>query len=149
MNHEMIQQKLLALFDGPLTEKERQLVEGHLAECAACRRAVAEWKVVSRSLFSSPTFSEASEDFFVTKVMDRVRSAAPLSGFALWRPTLKWLVPLVGSAAIAAWAFFSIMPLSDLSSGSSLEAAYSNSYNARSANGITPASYSTSDEFTP
>jgi anti-sigma factor RsiW len=151
MNHELIQQKLMALYDGPLTEEERKLVEGHLAGCSSCRRAVAEWKVISQGLFTSPTFSEAREDYFVAKVMDRVKSTTPETGFALWRPTLKWLVPLVGSAAMAAWAFASILPLSDFSSGSSLESAFSNtsSYTVRSSNGITMASYSSSDEFAP
>jgi anti-sigma factor RsiW len=147
MNHELIQQKLMALYDGPLTEKERKLVESHLGKCPACRRAIAEWKVVSRGLFASPTFSEASEDFFVAKVMDRVRSSTPEKVQSPWSLTFRWLVPLVGSAVMASWVFFSVLPNSTgFSSNNSIAAAFSyDSSPTPVSNGIILASYSTNE----
>jgi anti-sigma factor RsiW len=152
MTHEMIQQKLFALYDGPLTEQERKLVEGHLAQCPECRKAIAQWKAVSARLFPAHTFSEAAEDFFVAKVMDRVRSSSMEAGRALWGLTLRWVLPLVGSAALAGWVFFSVLPDSTgLSSSNSLEAAFSSQpvYSASSGNGIMLASYSSSEEIVP
>ncbi len=150
MTHEMIQQKLFALYDGPLTEKERKLVEGHLAQCTDCRKAIAQWKAVSARLFPPHTYSEASEDFFVAKVMDRVRSSSLETGKSVWNLTLRWLVPLVGSAALAGWVFFSVLPdTTDLSSNSA-EAAFSSetTYPASTGNGVMLASYS-SEEIVP
>lgn len=151
MTHEMIQQKLLALYDGPLTEQERKLVEVHLAQCAGCRKAVAQWKAVSVRLFPAQTFSEASEDFFVAKVMDRIRSTSLEAGKFAWGMLLRWAFPLVGSAALAAWAFFSVMPESvGFSSTSSADAAFSSytSYASASSNGMMQVSYSP-DEIAP
>lgn len=148
MNHELIQQKLFALYDGPLTEKERKLVEGHMAQCPGCRKAIAQWKALSVRLFPPQTFSEAAEDFFVAKVMDRVRSSVPEKRQSLWSLTLRWLVPLVGSAVVAGWVFFSVLPdSSTFSSGNNVEAAFSSesSYPASSGNGVVLASYSSQD----
>src|ERR1039458_6362079 len=108
MNHEIIQQKIMALYDGPLTEKERKLVEGHLPQCYECRRAIAEWKAVSRRLFPPHAFSEASEDFFVVKTMNRIESASPKGGFLPQGFVLRWLAPLLGSAGVAAWVFLDL-----------------------------------------
>jgi len=149
MTHEMIQQKLFALYDGPLTEQERKLVESHLAQCAECRRAIAQWKAVSARLFPVHTFSEAAEDAFVAKVMGRVRSAG--EKVESWTTLFfRWMVPLAGSAVVAGWVFFSV--LSDSSSFSStsssnVEAAFSSdsSYSSGSGNGIVLASYSSQD----
>jgi|HubBroStandDraft_1064217.scaffolds.fasta_scaffold77575_3 anti-sigma factor RsiW len=152
MNHEAIQQKLLALFDGPLTEKERKLLEGHLPQCAECRRAVAEWKVVSRKLFPAQAFSEASEDFFVLKVMNRLDSASQEKGFFSRGFALRWLIPLLGSASVAAWVFFTVLPDStELVAPTNVETAFSSnfSYGTSTNNGITLASYSPTDNYTP
>ncbi len=152
MTHEAIQLKLFALYDGPLTEKDRKLVESHLPGCPECQRAIAEWKALSAKLFPSTTLSEASEDFFVTKAMDRVRSASLESGKISWNLTLRWLVPLVGSAAMAAWVFFAVLGDSaELSSSPTVQTAFSSdsSYPASTGNGLVLASYSSSDEIVP
>ncbi len=150
MTHETIQQKLFALYDGPLSERERKLVEGHLTQCPECRKAIAQWKSVSARLFPSQTFSEASEDFFVAKVMDRVRSSALDAGKSAWGWVLRWALPLVGSAVLAGWAFFSVLPDTGLYSAPSADAAFSSysSYASASGNGIMQASYSP-DEIAP
>jgi anti-sigma factor RsiW len=105
MTHREIQEKLFALYDGPLTEQERALVEGHLAGCGDCRGSIAEWKRISETLFRLPAFSEAEEDRFVSKVMGRLEPAPPKRAF-----TLRWLVPLVGTAVAAAWVLFFVLP---------------------------------------
>ena len=151
MNHELIQQKLMALYDGPLTEKERKLLEGHLAQCADCRRAIAEWKAVSARLFPPHAFSEAAEDFFTTKVMDRIQATAVESAAFSWNLVLRWGLPLLGSAAVAAWVFFSVLPnITGLSTNNNLEAAFSYETPVPSStgNGIMMASY-TSQEIVP
>lgn len=148
MNHELIQQKLMALYDGPLTEKERKLVEGHLAQCAECRKAVAQWKAISVRLFPAQTISEATEDYFVAKIMDRVRSTAQEKGISPAALIFRWLVPLVGSAVVAGWVFFSVLPGStETSSNNSVAAAFSpdSSYTASAGNGFMLASYSSND----
>jgi anti-sigma factor RsiW len=151
MTHEMIQQKLFALYDGPLTEKERKLVEGHLAQCPECRKAISQWKALSARLFPAQPYSEATEDFFVAKVMDRVRASSLETGKALWGLALKWLLPLAGSAALAGWVFFSVLPdTASLSSNNTVEEAFSSqpTYSSSTGNGITLASYS-SEEIVP
>jgi anti-sigma factor RsiW len=108
MNHTEIKQKLFALYDGPLTEKERVLVEVHLSACPECRRAVGEWENISGALFTRPSFSEAAEDRMVARVMERIKPApAP---WLPWKSDLKWFMPLLGSALAAAWVFFLVLP---------------------------------------
>ncbi|HVZ79246.1 MAG TPA: zf-HC2 domain-containing protein [bacterium] len=114
MNHEMIQEKLFALYDGPLTEQERKVVEGHLSQCRQCRRALAEWKALSQRLFPKIAFSEASEDIFTLGVLRQLEPYRPAEVF--WtRPLFKWAVPALGAAALIAWFF-----LSSLNTGAGL-----------------------------
>ena len=150
MLHQTIRQKLFALYDGPLTEKERKLVEGHLAQCRECRKAIAEWKALSTRLFPTRAFSEASEDFFTAKVMDRIRTGRIQPEKASWNLALRWLVPLLGSAAVAAWVFFAVLPdSSDLSSGANVQTAFTyDSSSGSGGNGIRQVSYSP-DEIVP
>lgn len=101
--HEIIREKLFALYDGPLTEKERKLVEGHLTQCADCRRALAEWKALSRKLLPRLAFSEASEDFFVLGVMNKLEPYRPVPSWFSDRFLLRWGLPLMGAAALAVW----------------------------------------------
>lgn len=152
MNHELIQQKLFALYDGPLTEQERKLVEVHLAQCAECRKAISQWKAISARLFPAQTFSEVAEDAFVAKVMGRVRSAGEKA--ESWGTLFfRWLVPLAGSAVVAGWVFFSVLSDSSIFSSNSnnLEAAFSSESSdaAGSGNGIMLASYTSSQDIVP
>jgi len=112
MKHDELKQKLFALVDGPLSEKERTLLEEHLPNCAECQGALAEWKKISSVLFSNPSFSEASEDQFVSKVMARLSPVQGLESPAApsrWN-TLQWFTPLAGAAIAAAWVFFYVLP---------------------------------------
>jgi anti-sigma factor RsiW len=110
MHHDEIREKLFDLYDRPLTEWERQLVEGHLPDCAECRQTFEEWQKISRALFPHPALSESSEDLFVSKVMARVSSYRPKNVILSWEIALRWLVPLLGSTIAAAWVFFSVLP---------------------------------------
>ncbi len=122
MNHDEIQEKLFALYDGPLTEKERELTEGHLAKCPECQKAIAEWKALSASLFAAPAFSEADEDRMVSRVMARISSPTVENRISFLDLALRWFFPLLGSTAAAAWVFFSLLPgTPGLTAGSTAE----------------------------
>jgi len=108
MTHNEIKQKLFALYDGPLTEKERVLIEVHLAACKDCRQAVGEWENISGALFTKPAFSEAEEDRVVANVLARIE--VPGARWVPWKTDLKWFLPLMGSAVTAAWVFFFVLP---------------------------------------
>lgn len=109
MNHDEIKERLFDLYDRPLTERERRLLEAHLPGCDECRRLFEQWQGITRTLFPAPAFSEASEDLFVSKVMARVRSL-PQPAVWSWSLALRWLMPLAGSTLAAAWVFFSVLP---------------------------------------
>ena len=106
MNHDEIREKLFNLYDRPLTQREKRLVESHLPDCPECRQAFEEWQRISHTLFSQPALSEEAEDRFVAKVMKRVQKPA---GSPFWSG-LKWFVPLAGSALSAVWVFFYVLP---------------------------------------
>jgi anti-sigma factor RsiW len=152
--HDEIKQKLFALYDGPLSETERSLVEEHIPSCVECRRAIEEWQKISGVLFTLPAFSEASEDQFVAKVMARLPSGEGLSAPAAaagWN-TWRWLVPLAGSAIAAAWVYFFVLSDSaDLNPTTNVETAFSSNSSAAASgeNGIMLASYSPSNELVP
>ena len=110
MTHDEIQTALFSLADGPLTEKERQLVESHLPACAYCRQALAQWRQISPILFPKPSLSEFQEDRMVAAVMDRIRTKPSSIRFFSLENSLRWIFPLVGSAMAAAWVFFYIVP---------------------------------------
>jgi anti-sigma factor RsiW len=144
MNHELIKEKLFALYDGPLTEQERKVVESHLSQCPECRRTLAEWRVLSKRLFPKVAFSEASEDIFTLSVLQKLepyRAPAPLFSRNF---VLRWGLPALGVAALSAWFF-----LSSLTAGSNMveepaEAAftYADSGNSGySQSGFVPVSY--------
>jgi anti-sigma factor RsiW len=151
MKHDEIKDKLFALYDGPLTEKERTLVDGHLTDCRECHQAVAEWKKISNVLFTLPAFSEASEDRLVSSVMEKIQSAPLKFQTPSFKNNLRWLMPLIGSAVAAAWVFFIVLPSTDPAASANVETAFSSSASnaSSSGNGIMLASYSSSDELVP
>jgi len=110
MKHEELKEKILGLYDGPVTEKERAWVETHLSSCEDCSQALEEYRKTSALLFAVPTFSEADEDIFTAKVMARVREAASNQGVPFAEVVLRWLLPLAGSTLVAAWVLFSVIP---------------------------------------
>jgi len=109
MTHDQLKEKILGLYDGPVTEKERAWAENHLSSCSDCRHSVEEYKKFSSALFAVPSYSEADEDIFTAKVMARVKTLSPLDQ-PVGDVLIRWLLPLLGSTAIAAWVFFSVLP---------------------------------------
>ncbi len=110
MTHDEIRTVLFSLADGPLTEKERELVENHLPSCASCRQALAQWRLISPVLFPKPSFSQVQEDRMVAAVLDRIRVKPSIPRFFSLENSLHWIFPLVGSALAAAWVLFYIVP---------------------------------------
>ena len=144
MNHDLIQEKLFALYDGPLTEKERKVVEVHLSQCPDCRRALAEWKALSRRLFPKVAFSEASEDFFALDVLKRLETYEAPTPFLDRRFLLRWALPAFGIAAVAVWFFLSNLSVNTNMADEPAEAAFTYAGSANSGyaqNGFVPVSY--------
>jgi len=110
MTHEELKEKILGLYDGPVTEKERVWADNHLLSCADCNHAVEEYKSFAATLFAVPALSEAQEDIFTAKVMARVKTASTEAAQSVLDITVRWFIPLLGSAAMAAWVFFSVLP---------------------------------------
>ena len=148
MKHEEIKQKLFALYDGPLSEKERVLVEDHLPSCPECQMAVEDSRQIAGVLFSSPSFSEASEDLFVSKVTARINlEKQPQASPSRWN-TLQWLLPLGGSAVAAAWVFFSVLPgTPGLSAGTAAENYFADSDASLSSSQLVVIPASTTEEL--
>ena len=110
MTHDKLKEKILGLYDGPVTEKERVWAETHLSSCFDCRLNVEEYKNLSSFLFAVPSFSEAEEDIFTAKVMTKVKTLSPRSIESARDVIVRWFIPLLGSTAVAAWVFFSVLP---------------------------------------
>jgi anti-sigma factor RsiW len=108
MTHNEIQLKMFALCEGPLTAKERALVEKHLGECEDCREALAGWKEAATLLFPQVSVSESQEDRFVASVMARVSATKRTSGS--FESSLRWALPLLGTAALALWMLATLVP---------------------------------------
>jgi len=148
MKHEEIKKRILALFDGPLTEEERSLVEDHLPSCAECRQDIAQWKALSARLFSKHTFSEAEEDQFVSRTMERIAGLPTRAAVLSWGNAFRWFLPLAGSAVAAVWVLFSVLPATP---GLSARSADENDLYASSTENpsyqwsIVPAAYSSDD----
>lgn len=96
--------------------------------------AVEEYKNFAGILFALPTLSEADEDIFTNKVMARIKSAATEASQSVLDITVRWFIPLLGSTAVAAWVFFSILPntpgLSNAINGSAFFSSDANEMNA-------------------
>jgi anti-sigma factor RsiW len=138
-----MKERMLALFEGPLNEKERALVEDHLSGCLECRAMIEDYQRVTGRLFALPTYSEAQEDAFVAHVMARVEAIGPVPVLT-WRNALKWMAPLAASSLAALWLFFSALSGSGrLSTSANVETAFSQdaSYASASGNGVMLASY--------
>jgi hypothetical protein len=147
MKHEELKEKLLGLYDGPVTEKERVWAENHLSSCANCRLAVEEYKNLAAILFAAPTYSEAQEDMFTAKVMARIKTLPASPGQALTDIAVRWFIPLLGSTAVAAWVFFSLLPNTpDLSNAINGTAFFSSDVQEITSNNWSPVPTSKSDE---
>jgi hypothetical protein len=147
MKHDELKVKILGLYDGPVTEKERLWAENHLSSCADCSRAVEEYKSFASVLFALPTLSEADEDIFTNKVMLRIKSASAEAAQSVLDITVRWFIPLLGSTAVAAWVFFSLLPSTpELSAAINGSSFFSSDAHEISSNAWTPAPTTKSNE---
>lgn len=138
MKHDELKEKILGLYDGPVTEKERIWAETHLFSCSDCRQNVEEYKNLSSFLFAIPSFSEAEEDIFTAKVMSKIQSLSVHPAESARDVIIRWFIPLLGSTAVAAWVFFSVLPSTpELSS-----ALNSSTFFSTDSQEITPAAWS-------
>jgi anti-sigma factor RsiW len=122
MNHEKIKQRLWSLYDGQAASEDRASLESHLRDCAECRLMFAEWENVSEKLFSKPGLSDPSGEIFTQKVMIRVRALPQVQRIPAWKHFIPWMVPVLGSAALALWVLLYLLPATPgLSQGPSEE----------------------------
>jgi len=147
MTHEELKEKVLGLYDGPVTEKERVWAKTHLSSCADCNKAVEEYKNFAATLFTIPAFSEADEDIFTAKVMSKIRTISANATQSVLDITVRWFIPLLGSTAVATWVFFSLLPSTpELSNAMNGSAYFSSDAHEISANAWTPVPTSKSNE---
>jgi anti-sigma factor RsiW len=85
MNCERIENQLIAYLDGKAKPAERRQVESHLAECAACRQRVDEFRLVARLLDELPVVAPSPS--FDAEL--RARVAAEPQRASLW----GWMMP--------------------------------------------------------
>ena len=81
----LIQKKL----DGDISEKERAQLEEHVAACAACRAALADYDWIAGTLAAE---APPQEESISVAVMERIRTRPPR-----FRPA-----PMIAAAAVAA-----------------------------------------------
>ena len=110
MTHEEIRMRLWALYDGQVPTEERPGLETHLRDCGECRLMFSEWEGVSGSFFQRPDLSDPSGELFAQKVMSQVRALPQNRGSFSWRSFLPWAAPILGSAALALWVLFFLLP---------------------------------------
>lgn len=98
MTHDAMQAQVFALYDGELAGGARQTAQAHLQQCAECQEAVAGWTRTAGVFFRSPEV-QASE-IFVGRVLDRIASTQNAPVVSVWKPSVRWLIPALGLAAL-------------------------------------------------
>jgi hypothetical protein len=88
--------------DGEVSEAEARAIREHLAACAACRRAAAEWRALNRIVDEGLQAEASVSEAEVEAAIRRVRQARPMWQAApapvrFWR---SW-APVAGLAALA------------------------------------------------
>jgi anti-sigma factor RsiW len=104
MNHDQIQDELMALHDGELPLNRQKDIQAHLANCSECQTAWNVWRRAGSALFRPPVV-EASETF-VQRVMSRlpveVEEESPVWSWG------QWLTPAFG-LGLAAFLFINLL----------------------------------------
>jgi anti-sigma factor RsiW len=95
-NHEVMKNKMFALYDGELAEAERKEAEAHLASCPECRSSYEQWQKTAKAFFK-PVPAESS-DFFVSQVMNRIKALEKPRQIKPWVIKVRWLVPATVAA---------------------------------------------------
>jgi len=149
MTHEEIREQLWTLYDGQLTREEKAPLEAHLRDCDGCRLMLSEWESASKALFPTPEWPSADGEIFVQKVMARVQALPELQAVSGWKGFLPWTAPVLGSAALAAWVFFFVLPgTPGLTPGTTLEEFFPSDPAALASPALAePAAASSAEEF--
>jgi anti-sigma factor RsiW len=88
MNHDQLKDILFELKDGVLTGAVRDQAQAHLADCADCRRELAEIQATAALLFKAPNVDPSER--FVQSVMGRIDTLpAARRGVAAWLDSLR------------------------------------------------------------
>lgn len=109
MDHQAIEQEILALYDPELSEEERQPLVAHVEQCASCQQVAQRWQRIARTLAASP--QPSTSEAFVRSVMERLDVSAAPVGFRR-RPLVRWGLPVM-AGAIAAWLVCAVVPQDD------------------------------------
>jgi|SRR5579859_3578696 len=110
MSHDQLREKLWALYDGELSIPERRELEHHLEDCEECLQALSQWQKTSAALFPKAEPFKLSGEVFTQRVMAQVRPLPHPNKLSFWRSFLPWLSPVMGSAAVAGWVLFFVLP---------------------------------------
>ena len=110
MNHESVQNDVMALLDGQLDAARRPAAEAHLRDCASCRAFAEAWAEAS-ALLRVP--EPAPSDRFAWSVMSRVRRVAAERPAGFWSSAVRWLAPLTAAAAFAGYVALVSSPGTD------------------------------------
>ena len=98
MKHHLRQDQLFTLHDGELTGAARREAEAHLADCAVCRKTLAQWQRTANALFRAPDVHPS--DAFVHQLMERIKALEQPRRAAPWVVAIRWLAPAVGLAGL-------------------------------------------------
>ncbi|HRY29103.1 MAG TPA: hypothetical protein P5079_03595 [Elusimicrobiota bacterium] len=117
MNHDKMKELVFAMHDGELFPADRSVAESHLASCAECRAALAEWRKTAAAMF--PAEKPVASEAFVSAVMRRIETE-PAAGFwgrlGGFMETLRTAfslprLALAGAAVLAVTVFFLSRPM--------------------------------------
>jgi anti-sigma factor RsiW len=97
MDHGAVKKNLPDFYDGELDTENRREVESHLLDCRECRETFNWWKKTSKAFF--PKTEISGSEFFVQRVMARVKESAEGPKPLEWHFAWRWLVPAVSVAA--------------------------------------------------
>jgi anti-sigma factor RsiW len=101
MEHDRFVEKLSEYRDGALGAAERDAVSRHVAECADCSGALADWELLSKAFLRRPAAPTAFQtEAFTARVMARL----PVEAEPFARLLSRWLAPALG-LGLAALAF--------------------------------------------
>lgn len=98
MTHDATRAHVFALYDGELAGEARRVAQAHLQQCLECQEAIAGWKQAAGVCFRFPEVQ--TSEAFVDRVLDRIAAAQRRPFVSIWKPTVRWLIPALGLAAL-------------------------------------------------
>ena len=98
MDHKLMKERVLALYDGELTGDVRREAENHLAGCAECRRSYEQWRSMAKGLFREPQVQPP--ELFVDRVMERIDALERPRHAVPWTIRFRWAVPAMALASL-------------------------------------------------